>query len=299
MAANTSLLVAIMVYVGWIYDRAYYGYFNISPLLNAGVLDYMLHSVSVVSPGLIAVVGSVVLTLVIIVRFVGAGLPKTLQGASQSSWIGRLIFKVEPPPLPIVGRRSPAPPRVQVRHGVLVLIGVLSTAIGIYVYLINQPQIGSPLGIHLYLLVILLGGGPLLATWATRTGRHGRFLYAVAIALAAVCVIWAISISAYGLGHAKAVRFANNLPAQTAVSVYSVQPLALSGPGVTVQRLAGGFTFHYRYTGLRLLTRNSGTYFLLPSAWNANLSIAYVIDQTDQTRIELINSFPIRDNLGC
>ncbi len=69
--------------------------------------------------------------------------------------------------------------------------------------------------------------------------------------------------------------------------MYSIQRLALSGPGVTVQNLGGAFRYHYRYEGLHLLFTRSGTYYLLPVRWNPQLALTYILDDSDQIRIEL------------
>jgi hypothetical protein len=60
------LLVAILVYMGWAYDAAYLGYFHISPLdLNVGIVEYMLRSLNLFSPGVVLVaVGVIVVTAV-------------------------------------------------------------------------------------------------------------------------------------------------------------------------------------------------------------------------------------------
>jgi hypothetical protein len=67
--------------------------------------------------------------------------------------------------------------------------------------------------------------------------------------------------------------------------VYSTQPLALSGPGVTVQPLPPGFYYHFEYDGFRLLTSHSGKYYLLPVGWNPRLDITYAFNESEQVRI--------------
>jgi hypothetical protein len=71
------------------------------------------------------------------------------------------------------------------------------------------------------------------------------------------------------------------------VAVYSIQPLALSGTDVSVQKLPAGFLYHYRYEGLRLLYMNSGTYYLLPAGWSPQLPLTFILDTNDETSVEL------------
>ena len=126
-------------------------------------------------------------------------------------------------------------------------------------------------------------------TWPTRAGRHGRFPYSLALVIAAVCALWAGSLYANGRGIRAAKDVVRNLPSRTAVVVYSIQPLALSGPGVTVQPLPNSFRYHYRYQGLRLLITRSGTFYLLPEGWNPQLDLTYILPESDQIRIELLS----------
>jgi len=61
VVANTSLLIAILVYTGWAYDNALYGYFHVSPLdLDVSIVEYMLRSLSLFSPGVVIVAVAVV-----------------------------------------------------------------------------------------------------------------------------------------------------------------------------------------------------------------------------------------------
>jgi hypothetical protein len=143
------------------------------------------------------------------------------------------------------------------------------------------------MSISTYLLLGLLGSGPLILTWPTRGHRHGRSLYALATVVAGVCVLWAGSLYAHNLGVRAAQNVVRGLPAGTAVAVYSTQRLALSGPGVTVQDLGTAFRYQYQYEGLRLLMVRSGIYYLLPVGWTPRLDLTYILDDNDQLRVEL------------
>jgi hypothetical protein len=127
----------------------------------------------------------------------------------------------------------------------------------------------------------------LLLTWPARAGHRGRGPYALAIVVAAVCALWAASVYAEQQGTQAAQNLVRDLSAHTAVVIYSNQDLALRGPGVSVQRLPPGSPYRYEYTGLRLLIMQSGTYYLLPANWTSRLSFTYLVDESDQTRIEL------------
>jgi hypothetical protein len=72
--------------------------------------------------------------------------------------------------------------------------------------------------------------------------------------------------------------------------VYSIKRLALAGPGVSVQQVSqAGLLYHYSYQGLRLLITQSGTYYLLPVGWNPHMDITYIINPSDQIRVEMLS----------
>jgi hypothetical protein len=149
--------------------------------------------------------------------------------------------------------------------------------------------IASFVTINTYLVLALLGGGVLLLTWPGRARRYGGFSYSLAVVVTAVCTLWAAGLYAQTSGTRAAQALVRNLSSGTAVVVYSGQPLALSGPGVTVEHLSIIFRYHYRYQGLRLLVDRSQTYYILPVAWNSKLDITYILDSSDQIRIELLS----------
>jgi hypothetical protein len=169
----------------------------------------------------------------------------------------------------------------------LIGTGAAVTLIALALY-----RIANYVHIDTYLFLALLGGGVLLLTWPTRGDRRGRFPYAMAVVVAAVSALWAASLYAHNLGIQAAKQDVRNLSARTAVVVYSMTPLALSGPGLTVQRLPPSFLYHYRYQGLRLLLMRSGTYYLLPVDWNPQLDTTYILNQSDPIRIELLKMQP-------
>jgi hypothetical protein len=167
-------------------------------------------------------------------------------------------------------------------RGLRIAAGMAVTLIGL-----GLAWLAGYVSISTYLLLSLLSAGPLILTWPIRAHRHGRVLYALAITVAAVCALWAGSLYAHGKGIQAAQKMVRNLPESTAVAVYSAQPLTLSGPQVTVQEFGVAFHYRYRYEGLRLLTARSGTYYLIPAGWTPRQNITYLLDDSDQIRIEL------------
>jgi hypothetical protein len=277
VVANTSLLIAVLVYMGWAYDDALYGYFHLNPLdLNIGIVEYMLRSLSLFSPAIIIVAGAII--IVAASRSWGLGRTRFARLAADAA-VTRMSIR------PAFQRLASLDASEQSRVRKMILIGVGTTitlsALALY-------WIADYVHINTYLFLGMLSGGVLLLTWPTRADQRGRFPYAMAIVVAAVCALWAASLYAHNLGIQAAKNDVQNLYKRTAVAVYSVQPLALSGPGVTVQSLPAKYSYHYRYQGLRLLLVRSGTYYLLPVNWNPQLDLTYILNQSDPIRIELL-----------
>jgi hypothetical protein len=278
VVANASLLIAILVYMGWAYADAYLGYFHVSPLdLNVGIVEYMLRSLSLFRSGIVLVaVGVVVVTAVR-----GWGLGRT-RFARRAAFRAKVRILAHP-----ALRRLVSTADVEQLHVSRLLVigaGIAVTATGLVL-----ARIAEFVTINTYLVLALLGAGVLLLTWPSRAKRQGGFSYSLAVVVAAVCTLWAAALYAHASGTEAAQALVRDLPRRTAVVVYSVQPLALSGPGMTIEHLSTKFRYHYRYKGLRLLTSRAQTYYILPIAWNPQRDITYILDSSDQIRIELLS----------
>ena len=277
VVANASLLIAVLVYMGWAYENALLGYFHLSPLdLDVGVVEYMLRSLSLFSPDL--VIAAVVIVAITAVR--AWGLDRTTFARDVAGKITARLSAV-----PVVRRLVPAG---QTGHPHLGRVLLISAGVTITVIALFLAWAASYVSINNYLILVLLGIGPLLLTWPTRAERHGRFPYSLAITVTAVCALWATALYATSTGTRNAQALARHLPSDTAVVVYSVQRLAMAGgPGVIDTPLQSGALYHFEYTGLRLLLVRSGTYYLLPVGWNRYNDQTYIFNESDQIRIVL------------
>jgi hypothetical protein len=276
IVANTSLLIAVLVYMGWAYDDAFYGYFHLNPLdLNVSIVEYILRSLNLFSPTIIIV--AVVFIAAAAVRSWGLGEKKFARlggraAATRMSAIPAFRGLVS----------TDAAERSRAHKVMLIGTGAAVTLVALALY-----WIANYAAVSTYLFLWLLGGGVLLLTWPTRTNRQGRFAYAMAIMVSAVCALWAAALYAHNLGIQTAKKDVQDLSTRTAVAVYSIDRLALAGPGVTISVLPAAYRYHYVYRGLRLLLAQSGTYYLLPVDWNPQHDLTYILDQSDPIRIEL------------
>jgi hypothetical protein len=284
VVANTSLLIAVLVYMGWAYDNALYGYFHISPLdLDVGIVEYMLRSLSLFSPGVVVV--AVVVVALAVARTWDPSLTRLEQLVEHTT-------KAQLSEVPVLRGVFAAGDAGRQHAGRLLLTGAGAAAT---ITALVLAWLASYVPVSTYLLLCLFAGGPLLLTWPARAGHHGRFPYSLALVIAAVCALWAASLYANSIGTRAARDVVRNLPSRTAVVVYSVQRLALSGPGVTVQQLPDSFRYRYRYQGLRLLITRAGAFYLLPVGWNPQLDLTYILYGSDQIRIELLSGV-VRSN---
>jgi hypothetical protein len=272
VVANASLLIAVLVYMGWAYDDALYGYFHLSPLdLGITIPEYMLRSLALFSP--VIVIAAALLIAAATVRTWEPGKASIAQRPAAA--LSRA---------PVIGRLASADAarRARARQALLAGTGAAVTVAALALY-----RIADYVHVSTYLFLALLGGGVLLLARPSRARPRGRFPYALATVIAAVSALWAASLYAHNLGTEAARQGVRNLPARTAVTVYSTGRLAMDGPGLNVQQLPAGYLYHYRYTGLRLLLMRAGTYYLLPVGWNPQQDYTYILVQADTVRIEL------------
>jgi hypothetical protein len=286
IAANISLIVAVMVYMGWAYESAFFGYFHLSALdPGLSVQDYLLVSLNLFQPTIVVAV--VVITAIAVAATRSADLVKTaaaminwaairVRTDSRLGWLDDFIPPGTLSSLSKVRKRWPTARAIQLG------LGAATTAAALILY-----GLAGHITVSTYLVLALLALGPLLLTWKMRGTRQGRVPYAMAIAIFIVCTLWAGSLRASNLGSQAALNFAANLTAKTEVAVYSTQRLALPGKGVQVGDLPAGYEYHFRYEGLRLLYMNAGTYYLVPVGWTPQVPLTYILDASDQMRVEL------------
>ncbi|WP_406284205.1 hypothetical protein [Embleya sp. NBC_00896] len=117
-------------------------------------------------------------------------------------------------------------------------------------------------------------------------GRPWSLSVVLTGAVVVLCLFWASGAYARVSGHDAGRAVAHQLPRSTAVVLYSVQDLRMGDvEGVAVQEETGA-SYRYRYTGLRLLRRASGTLFLLPERWSWERPRLLVVHEDARLRVE-------------
>jgi hypothetical protein len=284
--------------MGWAYESAVFGYFHLSPIeLGVGIPEYLLSCINLFNPLIVIATVAIIAVLATSgrtaalataaaprVRAAIAVFARRAAKRAAGKAAGRLpgmpqLRRLLSRAMPHASRFWRSPRAAQAALGIMLTSAALILA-----------GVAGYVRISTYLLLALLAVGPLLLTRPRRQDRSGRLPYVLAIIIAVVAALWAGSLYASARGNQDAQRLVANLQSHTAVAVYSVQALAITDPAVTVQKLPPGYLYHYRYLGLRLLAMRSGTYYLLPVDWTPDLGVTYILDDSDQIRVELYSA---------
>lgn len=262
--SQAVVLTAIFFYFGWARAKATYGYFGVDiSVLNFSASDYVLQSVKAAFPLLVAI-GVISLGAMVLHEQLRPGLASDAASANR---LGRLT----------------------------VLVGGALAAAGLVLAL----TLSGPSGSYFWGPAVLLIGCALVAyafTIRNRYGTPGGFQFLAAIAVMALAALfWTITAYANYIGIKAAEGIRANLPVAAQVTVYSSSDLLLSGPGITMNSIKlPQSSYHFRYSGLRMLVSSGGHYFLLPSSWRQGHGSVIVLSAADggNVRIEFIAPAP-------
>jgi hypothetical protein len=266
VVGSVSFLGALLVYMGWNFDSNVLSQFSVPSPTSVGLstAGLALSGLTPLFESNAAFFGAALVACIILVAKAVDALPKT--GRDKIAGMGRSTRR-------------------------LLLLGLLLTILTLAV---TWPNVSSGafrgwFGGHVYgvyLALALLAAGQLLIAWPTRQTVSGQFVYPLALVVVALLALWAGGVYAATLGFQSALGIQDDVYGLTAVTVYSAEPLGLSGPGVACSRVQPGPGYPYECTGLRLLLVESGTYYLLPKGWTYG-DHTYILDDSDQIRIEL------------
>ena len=266
VAAPTTLITALGFYFGWALTNSRASYFGIdASALGFSTQDYLLRSADALFVPL------------------GAALVLTLAMVSLNALATR--------------RLADAGSRARLRHAarVAVLTGSALFALGIiavfrplsfsphYLFPSSSPGIGIALlayGVHLLGRIRAAEEPVAPSAVDARSRAMAMTLVALLIVLSA---FWTASTYADALGRGRAERLAASLTARPQVTVFTPKRLVVEADGVVERRLSGGdVAYRYRYSGLRLLIRSGGKYFLLPDNWSrAGGTVIVLADRPD------------------
>ena len=251
--APATALGALVFYFGWTYTRAFWLYFGIDPtVLGFSNQDYILRSVNALFPALL------------LMAVLAAGVPPLMRFTDRTL------------------RGSKLTPGVRIAVGAA---GFVAFTSGVVALIRGEVYVEA-------VSPILLGLGTLLLRWTQHlrrvfaAGSSRSLLEAMAFwVLLTLSVFWAVSDFARVSGRGAARFTGQNLQARPAVTVFSVEPLGLVGPGVISSAERTGARYRHSYAGLRLLLRSGARYMLLPEDWEPGGTV-FVIDEGPTLRYE-------------
>ncbi|WP_045878723.1 hypothetical protein [Pseudofrankia sp. DC12] len=258
MAALSTVFGAILFYFGWSRSSTTFGYFGIGQdLLDLSFRDYVLRSANATFRPLLTALA---------VAFAAISLHRWQIRDRQSHpavWIGVVVA------------------------GGLALAAAALGFFDWYHYRTNWPMV--PL--------LALCGSILLAygIWlrerrspAADDGKPRGALRLLVVAVLTLTSFWTIAGYSQMVGLEAGRDLARNLQHLPAVTVGSATRLDLDGPGVTVQEdPRQEAAYHYSYSGLRLLIRSGGRYFLVPDGWRRGEDQVFIVTDTGDIGIKI------------
>jgi hypothetical protein len=253
--APATAVGGLIFYFGWTRSRAFWLQFGIDPtVLGLSNQDYVVRSVNALFPALL------------FMAILAAGVPPIVRFTDRA----------------LAQRERPFTQRARTA---VALVGFVTFLLGVVALFRSEVliEVVSPL---------LLGFGTLMLGWA----RHLRRVFASGSrkslpeafafwALITLSAFWAISDFAQVSGRGAARVTGANLQARPAVTIFSVEPLGLEGPGVTATTEPASERYRHSYSGLRVLLRTGGRYLLLPEDWEPGDAV-FLIDESPGLRFE-------------
>jgi hypothetical protein len=270
LVAPTTLVTALAFYFGWVLTNSRASYFGLdASALGFSTQDYLLRS----ADALFVPLGTVlVLTLGVV--------------SLHTYAIRQLADRNRRLRLRLAARSTAFVGSVLLALGIFSVFEPLSIS-PYYLFPPASPGIGIALlayGLHLL--------DRIEAVERSRIGSaidaHSRTMILALIALLMVLSsFWTASTYAQALGRGRAARLAATLSARPHVTVFSPTRLDIEAPSVIERRLTGrDLAYRYRYSGLRLLIRSGGKYFLLPDKWTHADGAAIVLLDSPNYRFE-------------
>lgn len=267
-APAATLLTALTFWFGWTMTNARSSYFGIdASVLGYTAADYVLRSADAM-----LVPAIVVLLLVLVGICMHAVVRSVLQAKRR-----------------LAGLRVAA---------------LVSLALGSVLAAAGYWAVFLPLPVETHFLFApgALGGGVvavsyslwILATLVADDPQRVRSMplwersaYVVVTILVVLCLFWGSSLYAAALGVGRAQALERNLDQRPRVELFSKQSLA-TGASIRETVIAGAASnYQFRYSGLRLLVRSSGKYFLLSDGWSRQTGVALIVEDSAEIRVEL------------
>lgn len=273
VVAPVTLLTALLYYFGWASSNAAWMYFGVDQsAIGFSVQDYILRAVRPLFWPL-----SVLVLVGLLAVEADAEVDRMLQVGLHRSALRRL-----PLLLASVGGLFLAVALLR-RQGYLVFgyHPVLTPA------LFSLGTAGLSYGAQLRRQILEAEQGSRSQDRSHRSKSRGSLTFSLAWVLLLLGVFWTLGNWASVEGWHSAQELSRNLASQPGVVIHSKEALAIDGPGVHLDvSTEPNAAYHYTYTGLRLLVRSAGRFFLVPDGWTPHAAAAVVVPESDGMRVD-------------
>jgi hypothetical protein len=313
IASQVVTITALLYYLGWVRTHSFLSYFGIDPsMAGYGTPDYVLRSIKVAFPPIIRAAFTALVLFGLHQLMVKPTLERaelgftspsalhtvTAPGATRptrSAAVGRAMHRAR-----ALGRWRPGPHGIRRFVSAVHTAGVALAAV-VFTGVLLPAQIGAPLGLLLPLILIaavtLLGyvthlrskyPAALTPTGSRQTSPGPRAYSLTLLALGLVAGLWAVGLYGDQVGTGNAIYMVDHLPDEPGVTIYSINRIAITGPGVVVAEITQpGTKYHYQYSGLRLLLHSPDRYLLLPVGWRYGQDRVFLLHEDDTIRVDI------------
>ncbi|QFU90402.1 hypothetical protein [Amycolatopsis sp. YIM 10] len=262
VAANVTLLTALLYFYGLLRTQEFFAYFRVHYTLLGQTADEIFGRG--VNGLLLPIAGAAG------AGFLVLGLIRTLRhrlSAPRWQWLLRVTT-------PVAGGCG------------FVLIG-LTAPVAIEPALFSGFAGLPGLGLALGVVLLAVAWHRLGASTGHRRSRMSVAEWVSAYTLVAFGLFWAVSDYARATSLRAAYETAVALPTQPAATLYSAQSLNLAADGVREDLCAQpDSAYKFRYTGLKLLLQSGGQYVFLPADWRRSRGTAFVVPRSDKLRLD-------------
>jgi hypothetical protein len=268
--APATLVTALAFYFGWVLTNSRASYFGLdASALGYSIQDYLLRSADALFVPLgaacIVALGIVLLHTHVMRQLTDPGPRARLRLAARTAAvIGGVLFTL----------------------GTVAVFEPLSFS-PYYLFPPASPGIGITLLAYTAYLLGRLNAIERPHSAPPADPRRHAIMFGLVCLLIVLSSFWTASTYAQALGRGRAAQAAATLSTRPHVAVFAPRRLFIEADGVVEHRLTGdNSAYRYRYSGLRLLMRSGGKYFLLPDSWARATGIAIVLGDSPDYRFE-------------
>jgi hypothetical protein len=312
VASQVVIITALLYYFGWVRTHSFLSYFGIDPsMAGYGTTDYVLRSIKVAFPPFIRAAFTALVLFGLHQLMMKPALERTEPGLTSSSVLHTVTGPgATRPERSVVGRAmdwARALGRWRLGpHGMRWFLSAVhatgvALAVVVFIGVLLPAQVGAPLGLLLPLILVaavtLLGYvmhlrssyPAALASTGSRQATPGPRAYSLTLlALGLVAGLWAVGLYGDQVGTEDAIYMVDHLADEPGVTIYSIDRIAITGPGVVVAEITQpGTKYHYQYSGLRLLLHSSDKYLLLPVGWQYGQDRLFLLHEDDTIRVDI------------